>query len=186
MTIRAGLQGRGGVTGDRGLQFSWELSGSGWATYRISDAADEQKSIVSYCTNALADLLHGVAGLYGEPSVQRVSFDLEPDEVRWRLRRRGKDVDIFIYRFPDMNVSWDAPDEDGELSWSSTQPRRLLGHAVMEAAQAVLSLHGEAGYLKKWVQHPFPAVELQGLRRLHQQEDDCEQCQNSPGPDIHS
>ncbi|WP_121828098.1 hypothetical protein [Streptomyces sp. S1] len=163
------------------LQFSWELSGSGWATYRISDAAGEQKNFVSYCTNALADLLYGVAGLYGESSAQRVSFDLEPAEVRWRLRRQGADVDIAIYYFPDMHASWGAPDEDGRLSWSSTQPRRVLGHAVMEAAQTVLSLHGEAGYREKWVQHPFPVAALQDLRRLHQQDDDCEQCQGRSG-----
>ncbi|WP_371096194.1 hypothetical protein [Streptomyces sanglieri] len=166
------------MTGD--LQFSWELSGSGWATCRIADTAREQKNFVSYCTNALADLLHGVAGLYGQSSVQRVSFDLEPAEVRWRMRRRGADVDIAIYYFPDMHGSWDAPDEDGKLSWSSAQPRSVLGHAVLEAAQAVLSLHGEAGYLEKWVQHPFPVAALQDLRRLHHRDDECEQCQDSP------
>ncbi|WP_245238982.1 hypothetical protein [Streptomyces sp. MZ04] len=106
------------MTGD--LQFSWELSGSGWATCRIADTAEEQKNFVSYCTDALADLLFRVAGLYGTSPVQRVSFDLEPAEVRWRLRRRGADVDIAIYRFPDMATSWDAPDEDGTLSWNST------------------------------------------------------------------
>ncbi|MFE9820539.1 hypothetical protein [Streptomyces sp. NPDC005773] len=136
----------------------------------------------AHCTNALADLLHGVAGLYGKSFVHRISFDLEPAEVRWCLRRRGADVDISIYYFPDMGGSWDAPDEDGRLSWSSTQPRRVLGHAVMEAAQAVLSLHGEAGYLEKWVQYPFPVAALQDLRRLHRRDDGCrhEQCQGSP------
>ncbi|WP_351236845.1 hypothetical protein [Streptomyces sp. NPDC002133] len=166
------------MTGD--LQFSWELSGSGWATCRIADTAGEQKNFVSYCTDALADLLFRVAGLYGDSSVQRVSFDLEPAEVRWRLRRRGADVDIAIYYFPDMSRSWDAPDDEGTLSWSSTQPRHVFGHAVMEAAQAVLSLHGEAGYREKWVQHPFPVTALQDLRRLHQRDDECEQCQGSP------
>jgi hypothetical protein len=163
-----------------GLRFSWELSGSGWATYRIADTVGEQKNFVSYCTNALADMLCGVAGLYGDSSVQRISFDLEPAEMRWQLRRRGADVKIAIYYFPDMSGSWDAPDRDGRLSWSSTQPRRVLGHAVMEAAQAVLSLHGEDGYLEKWVQHPFPVAAQQDLRRLHQRDDECEQCQDSP------
>ncbi|RSS53236.1 hypothetical protein [Streptomyces sp. WAC01280] len=165
------------MTGD--LQFSWELGGSGWAAYRIADTAAEQKHIVSYCTDALADLLFGVTGLYGTSSVQRVSFDLEPAEVRWRLRRRGADVYIAIYSFPDVSTSWDAPDGEGTLSWSSSQPRRVFSHAVMEAAQAVLSLHGEAGYLEKWHRYPFPVAALQDLRRLHQRDDECEQCQGS-------
>ncbi|MFD5499153.1 hypothetical protein ACFWJS_05445 [Streptomyces sp. NPDC127061] len=166
------------MTGD--LQFSWELSGSGWATCRIADTAAEQKDFISYCTDALADLLFGVTGLYGTSTVQRVSFDLEPAELRWRLQRRGADVYIAVYSFPDMSTSWDAPDREGALSWSSTQPRRVFGHVVMEAAQAVLSLHGEAGYRDKWHRYPFPIAALQDLRRLHQRDDECEQCQGSP------
>ncbi|WP_306326756.1 hypothetical protein [Streptomyces venezuelae] len=162
------------------LQFSWELGGSGWATYRIADSSSEQKGIVGYCTDALADLLYAVTGLYGDSPAQRVSFDLEPAELRWRLRRRGTDVTIAIYRFPDMSTSWDSPDDAGTLSWSSTQPRSVLGHAVMEAAETVLRVHGEVGYQEKWVRYPFPVAALQDLRWLHRRNDDCrhEQCRD--------
>ncbi|WP_351233243.1 hypothetical protein [Streptomyces sp. NPDC002133] len=160
------------MTGD--LQFSWELSGSGWATCRIADGSSERKDFVSYCTDALADLLHGVAGLYGPTTVQRVSFDLEPAEVRWVLRGRGSDVDIAIYRFPDMDASFGVPDEEGTLSWSSSQTRSVLGHAVVEAAQAVLREHGEDGYQERWVRYPFPTAALQDLRRFHVRDDECQ------------
>ncbi|GAA2431965.1 hypothetical protein GCM10010433_35630 [Streptomyces pulveraceus] len=160
------------MTGD--LQFSWELSGSGWATCRIADGASEQKDIVSYCTDALADLLRHVAGLYGPTSVQRVSFDLEPAESRWVLRVRDPDVSIAIYLFPDMSTSHDKPDSEGRLVWRTKQPRALLSHAVVEAAQDVLRIHGEDGYRAKWVQHPFPVAALQDLRRLHMRDDSCE------------
>nr|WSX72867.1 hypothetical protein OH826_02780 [Streptomyces sp. NBC_00899]WSX81065.1 hypothetical protein OH826_48730 [Streptomyces sp. NBC_00899] len=157
-----------------GLTFSWELSGSGWATCIIKDGSSERKDFVSYCTDALADVLHGVAGLYGSTPVHRLSFDLEPVEVRWVLRGRGPEVDLSIYCFPDISASFDAPDQEGTLVWGSTQPRGLLGHVVMEAAQSVLQIHGEDGYLVKWVQHPFPLAALQDLRRLHLQHDRCE------------
>ncbi|MFC8063762.1 hypothetical protein [Streptomyces sp. NPDC057293] len=156
------------------LQFSWELSGSGWATCLIKDRSSERKDIVSYCTDALADLLHGVAGLYGPVPISRFSFDLEPAEVRLVLRGMGSEVDVAIYRFPDMSASFDAPDNQGTLVWGSTQPRDLLGHVVIEAAQSVLQLHGEDGYRAKWVQHLFPVAALQDLRRLHLQHDRCE------------
>ncbi|MEU6872874.1 hypothetical protein [Streptomyces sp. NPDC046751] len=156
------------------LEFSWELSGSGWATCRIADGVSERKDFVSYCTDALADVLHGVLGLYGRTSVQRFSFDLEPAEVRWVLRREGSEVHVAIYRFPDMSTSFDTPDQAGALTWSSTQPLSLLGHVVLEAAQSVVRLHGEDGYRAKWVQHPFPVAALQDLRRLHLQHDRCE------------
>ncbi len=155
------------------LRFGWELSGSGWATWRIEDDDAEWNAHVSYCTNALADVLHGVGGLYGPTSVQRVSFDLEPAEARWVLSSGGPDIDMAIYRFPDMSTSFDRPDQEGARVWGSTHPRTLLGHVVLEAAQSVLRLHGEDGYLAKWVQHPFPVAVLQDLRRLHLQHDTC-------------
>lgn len=156
------------------LEFSWELRGTGWAICRIADGASERKDFVSYCTDALADVLHGVAGLYGRTSVQRFSFDLEPAEVRWVLRRSGSDVHIAIYRFPDMSTSFDVPDRAGTLSWTSTQPLGLLGHVVLEAAQSVARLHGEDGYRAKWMRYPFPVAALQDLRRLHLQYDRCQ------------
>ncbi|MEV7275814.1 hypothetical protein [Streptomyces sp. NPDC093111] len=156
------------------LQFSWELSGSGWATCRVADRDAERVDVVSYLTDALGDMLRGVAGLYGPAAVQRVSFELEPAEVRWVLRGRGSHVEIAIYEFPDMMASWNAPDEQGTLVWRSTQSRRELGHAVVEAAQAVLSRHGEGGYRAKWVEHPFPVAALNDLRRLHVSGDRCQ------------
>ncbi|MFJ3205134.1 hypothetical protein [Streptomyces sp. NPDC086989] len=166
------------------LRFSWELGGSGWATCRIADGTSEWKDIVSYLSDALADTLHAMVGLYGASDVERISFELEPAEARWRLRRRGADVTIDIYRFPDSMTSWDQPDDAGSLSWSTTQPRSVLCHAVMEAAEEVLRTHGEAGYRKKWDAHPFPVAALHDLRRLHRQNDSCrqEECRRVPGP----
>ncbi|MEV4943094.1 hypothetical protein [Streptomyces zaomyceticus] len=165
------------------LQFSWELMGTGGATYRIADGASEHRAHVGHCTDALADLLYAVTGLYGNSSGERVSFDLEPREMRWLLRHQGADVAITVFEFPDGATSWGSPDErEGALSWSSTQPRSALSHAVAEAAASVLRKHGEAGYLEKWVRYPFPVAALQDLRRLHRRGDDCghEQCRDSP------
>ncbi|MGW1267191.1 hypothetical protein [Streptomyces sp. NPDC002491] len=88
-------------------------------------------------------------------------------------------MEITIYLFPDMSTSWDAPDGEGTLCWNSVQPRAALGHAVVEAAEGVLHLHGETGYRKKWMQHDFPSAVLDDLRRLHQRDDECshENCQ---------
>lgn len=157
----------------RSLHFSWELSGSGWARYRIWDGSTKHGDSASYCTNALADVLKGVAGLYGLHDVQRFSFDLEPAEARWILRRRNDDVHIAIRRFPDMLTSHDVPDGQGTLVWTSTRPRALLAHAVLMAAEKVWHTHGEEGYLRKWQLHPFPTRELEALRSLHLAVDDC-------------
>ncbi|MCT9091201.1 hypothetical protein N4G70_20385 [Streptomyces sp. ASQP_92] len=133
----------------------------------------EHEDTPSYCTHALADLLTGVAGLYGADAARRVSFDMEPPEVRWVLRAGGKTVGIDIYWFPDLHESFRLPDGDGELRWSSVQPRRVVAHAVLEAAQGVLDKHGAKGYRKQWGDEPFPAAELGELRRLHEERDNC-------------
>ncbi|MFC9591336.1 hypothetical protein ACFTUC_16300 [Streptomyces sp. NPDC056944] len=164
------------------LRFDWQLSGIGGASYRIADGTSEHRAHVGYCTDALADLLHAVTGLYGDSTAERVSFDLEPIEMRWRFRRRGADVAITVFEFPDGATSWGTPeDTGGTLCWNSSQPRSVFGHAVMEAAATVLRLHGEAGYQEKWMRHPFPVAALQDLRRLHRRDDDCrhEQCRNN-------
>ncbi|MEY9996847.1 hypothetical protein ABIE67_008879 [Streptomyces sp. V4I8] len=51
------------------------------------------------------------------------------------LSGRGPDIDMAIHLFADMSTSFDRPDQDGTLVWRSTQPRALVGHAVLEAAQ---------------------------------------------------
>ncbi|GHB24863.1 hypothetical protein GCM10010377_13570 [Streptomyces viridiviolaceus] len=84
-----------------------------------------------------------------------------------------QDVEILVHLFADMFTSFELPDDEGELSWSSIQPRSVVGHAVTEAAQTVLRQHGEEGYRKKWMQHPFPVSALQDLRRLHLRDDEC-------------
>ncbi|MGW9502680.1 hypothetical protein ACWGRT_17260 [Streptomyces albidoflavus] len=80
-------------------------------------------------------------------------------------------MEITIYRFRDMSQSWNAPDDEGTRCWSSNQPRAALGHVVLEAAEAVLRLHGNAGYREKWVQHDFPCAVMNDLRRLHRRDD---------------
>ncbi|MGW4379400.1 hypothetical protein [Kitasatospora sp. NPDC004531] len=156
------------------IGFEWQLSGSGWASCRISDGATEAKFAGSYCTDALADLLGGLAGRYRPEPVERISFDLEPAEIRWVLRGDGTDVDISIRQFPDIYRSYDRPDTDGALTWHSVQPRSGLVHAVVEAARAVLREHGEAGYKARWARFEFPVAALRRLRQQHLLHDECD------------
>lgn len=157
----------------RSLHFSWELRGSGWATYRIWDGSTQHRGIAGHCTDALADLLSGVAALHGAHDIRRFSFDREPVEERWTLRRCDSDVRVTIRHFPDIATSFGAPDEKGTLVWTSRRPRAVLAHAVLMAASRVLRIHGEDGYLQAWPGHAFPAAELETLRRVHLAADDC-------------
>ncbi|NJP68226.1 hypothetical protein [Streptomyces spiramenti] len=61
---------------------------------RRSDGASDHTDHVGYCTEAPGDPLGTAAGLYGPVRTNRVSFAMEPQEVRWVFRVRGSQVDI--------------------------------------------------------------------------------------------
>ncbi|MFI5800152.1 hypothetical protein [Streptomyces sp. NPDC051677] len=156
----------------------WELTGHGWASCRLSAADGQEAGLVcGYLTDALADLVAATGGLYGPAREIRFFFDVEPTELRWVLRRGGSeeadDVEVTVYRFPDVAVSLDLPDSAGTVVWRSTQPRPVFAHAVLEAAEAVLARHGEDGYRERWGQHDYPVALVQDLRRLHLRDDAC-------------
>ncbi|WP_067970894.1 hypothetical protein [Nocardiopsis trehalosi] len=151
------------------FSFAWELREHGGAVCRVGDAGGGAAFVARRPADALADVLHGLCGLYGPLPGERFFFDGEPVEIRWVLRREGPDVDIAVYLFPDMRDSLGLPDTAGLLVWRSRQRRRRVVHAVLAAAQAVLEppRDGSAPH------PPFPAGPLRDLRRAHRREDGC-------------
>lgn len=159
------------------FQLKWELQKHGWARCHLAEGSRRTSLTVSYCTDALADLVSAAGQLYGQQRTARFFFDAEPQELRWVVRAGGDagedEVDVTVYQFPDVGVSPALPDAEGTVLWRSAHPRGVFAHAVLDAAQDVLAEHGEAGYRARWVLHPFPAAPLQDLRRLHLRDDAC-------------
>ncbi|MFK0283861.1 hypothetical protein ACIQVL_25845 [Streptomyces sp. NPDC090499] len=156
------------------FQLKWELVGHGWAKCHLADDAKQASLLVSYCTDALADLVAATSALYEQGSTTRFFFDAEPQELRWVLRPANDAIGVTIYKFPDVAVSPDLPDTDGTVIWQSAHPRHAFSHAVLDAAQNVLTEHGEAGYRAKWKLHPFPVSLVRDLHGLHLRDDDCD------------
>ncbi|MGV5031451.1 hypothetical protein ACVB8X_02795 [Streptomyces sp. NRAIS4] len=156
------------------FQLKWELVGRGWAKCHLTDDSQKASLVVSYCTDALADLVSATGELYRQRRTSRFFFDAEPQELRWALRAADEAVGVTVYTFPDVALSPDLPDTDGTVVWQSAHPRRVFVHAVLDAAQHVLTEHGEAGYRAQWMFHPFPIGLVQDLRRLHLRDDVCD------------
>jgi len=104
-----------------------------------------------------------------------VLVEEEPGEYRWIFVRTGdNDIRLNILAFDDMysrpaNLPGVAelrpqPDERGELVFSTTQPLSVLARAIADGAAAALGEYGEAGYLAKWVEAPFPTGHLALIR----------------------
>lgn len=145
------------------LMVDWHLGHAGWADCRIADERSAVALHFGYCTDALRDLLAEMASVIaGRAATARFSFDAEPTEYRWMLRARSDGIEVCIHRF----ASFGDPEGSGELVWRSCQPRVRLASLFADAAQRVLDVHGEDGYLRRWVQHPFPVNELRELHRL--------------------
>ncbi|MFG3123687.1 hypothetical protein ACGFYO_16965 [Streptomyces sp. NPDC048201] len=155
------------------LQLKWELRDHGWARCHLANDSHQASLSVSYCTDALADLVAAAGRLYGQQRTTRFFFDAEPQELRWVLRATDVLIDVTIYEFPDVSVSLGLPDTAGTVIWQSAHSRRLFSHAVLNAAQNVFIEHGEAGYQAKWMLYPFPVALVQDLRRLHLRDDAC-------------
>lgn len=147
---------------NRSVDFSFRLTGSGWAEARIADDASFVKMTVSYLTDALGDLLTALAALKrGDSETEQFSWDGEPEEYRWRLDRDGDDVVVTILWFFDIYRP--QHDQAGRLVFTTRQPLAELVRVVSAGASQLLDEVGEEGYRERWVEHPFPTAALAEL-----------------------
>lgn len=146
------------------FEFSYSLTGAGWAKAVVSDGEHRATVTASYLTDVLRDLLDAVAEVAEGESESRCLWTEEPGEFRWILRRAHGDVEIQVIEFKETYSR--ASDLDGILRFRSTQPMGLVARRVANAAQDVLDSLGPHGYRDRWVEHPFPSDALEGLSRL--------------------
>ena len=94
----------------------------------------------------------------------RCSWDEEPGEFRW-IFHRVDDLDVVELRilwFPEL---WgNASDADGQEVFRTTQSALHFGRSFSQQPNGA-DEHGEGGYAKEWVEHPFPTEALARLRR---------------------
>jgi hypothetical protein len=146
------------------VEFSFRLTGTGWAEGRIAVGDSFATPTASYLSDALGDLIRAVRGLLEGANEARASWEEEPGEYRWVFQRDESEVRIRLIAFRDIYDH--APDEDGQALLDGTCTVRDLGVAVASAAQRVLDEVGPAGYQERWVEHPFPTDDLAALEQL--------------------
>jgi len=146
-----------------GVEFAYELVGTGWAAAHITHGDQTVEITASYLSDALGDLLLAVWTLTEGETDARYSWDEEPGEYRWLFHRDGDSVDMHVLEFGEL---WGGrPDEHGRTVFRAHVPLRSLVVAVAGAAVGVEEQHGHEGYRKKWVDHDFPADTLSHLHR---------------------
>jgi hypothetical protein len=144
------------------FEFSYHLTGSGWSEARVADEANHVIVTASYLSDALRSLIEAVSLIVEGADEARCSWDEEPGEYRWILRRETDGVALEILVFDEL---WnDEPDEAGRPVFSTRQSPLRVARAVLSGAQRVLDDLGEAEYERQWVEHPFPTAALERLR----------------------
>lgn len=149
------------------LTIDYKLTGSGWAECTIADGEQTCTVTASYLADAFGDLvLAAVAQLHWFDSLS-FSFREEPGEFRWVFtsgQQHPDDIDLKILDPYDRYEG--KPGSEGRLLFHTVCDRRDFAKAVQQVATKLLADYGEAGYLEKWVEYPFPTESLNELNRL--------------------
>jgi hypothetical protein len=147
------------------LSIVYRLTGVGWAECTIADADGTCTVSASYLSDALQNLVLAAGALLSRFSSMTISFDEEPGEYRWVISSpRLNEIEVQILSLDEL---WgDKPNSEGRLMFRTICTPETFAGAVHAAASSVLAEYGEAGYLEKWSEHPFPMAQFEHLSRM--------------------
>lgn len=144
------------------MKLRYNLTGSGWSEAVLEDGAHTVTVTASYLSDALGALSRGALAVLRGSGEVRFSFDEEPGEYRWVLRK--KDAENYELTLLEFTTLWaNKPDDAGSVIFQRNVSRLGFAKMVLMALEDVRHEYGEAGYKAKWVSHEFPSRELAEL-----------------------
>jgi hypothetical protein len=146
------------------VQFSFQLVGVGWARAEVNGDSGDATLTASYLGDALGDLLDAVGTLLDGAESATCHWEEEPGEFRWKFVREGERVHLVVLALPDNLPP--QPDESGAEVFRTDDSLTSIANTIADGAQRVLDEWGEAGYLERWVEAPFPTAQLARVRKL--------------------
>ena len=144
------------------LRLRYDLTGTGWAECMFELNGQCATVSASYLSHALDDLCRAtVEVLSGRPRSEAV-FEEEPGKYRWVLDRvRERELRI---RLIDGVIT--PENRSATVLVDSECQATEFAEVLLSELQRLLELHGEEGYLDKWVRFPFPRDRLAQLSTL--------------------
>ena len=148
--------------------FDFTLLEHGWAKAQVASPETVQPLSASYLSDALGDLTRSVIRLFSATELETItcSWQEEPGEFRWIIRRCGDSIRLQIRMFHDTASR--KRDEEGSLLFETQCSLLRLATQVQSQLYHVLTKFGEEGYLLRWMNYPFPMSEYQQLTTLIQ------------------
>jgi hypothetical protein len=147
------------------LSIDYKLTGSGWAECTVAD--DDQSCTVtaSYLSDAFGNLVLSAVTMLKWFNAVSFSFEEEPGEFKWELQSLP-DNHLDVKLFEGYRDHGSTPHWKYKVIFEKTSTPLEFGRAVAAAGKALLEEYGEAGYLEKWVEFPFPTENFRQLDQL--------------------
>jgi hypothetical protein len=149
------------------ISFRYELEGTGWADAYLGDGTDSATIPASYLCDALRDLVDAIQSLFTTDSAECVWHE-EPGEVKWRFARNGDSVELRVEWWNEIRTH---PDRDewhfalDKVMFSGQAKFLDFATQVDQELRRLLEKWGLDGYLREWIEHPFPGESHQRLRQ---------------------
>lgn len=150
-------------TAVRPVSFWFRLIGAGTGRAGISDGQHDAQFITSYLSDPLGDLARAMIVLLQGGSKAHCAWAEEPGEWRWLFERHGGELGIRILWFERTFSK--APDEQGELRYSSRCRLRQFASQVREQLRQILNEVGLEEYREEW-RGDFPLARYEQLNEL--------------------
>ncbi len=143
------------------MEFTYRLTGTGWAEARVSDGSSSATITASYLEDA-SECYSKLSAMCSKARMRLGARGRKSQASIGVFERAGSDVHPRVLAFRDVYSR--EPDDKGVVIFDTRQPLRAMAVAIADGAQAVLDEYGEDEYLRRWVDHPFPLGHLEMIR----------------------
>lgn len=148
------------------ILFRYELAGSGWADAYLSDGTNSTEIPASYICDALRELVDAIWSLFSANRSECV-WQEEPGEARWYFTRSQESVRVRVEWWNEMRAHPDGNEFElvlDKVMFSGESPFLAFAQQVDQELQRLFEKWGLEGYLREWIEHPFPVDSHQRLR----------------------
>ncbi|OAM26053.1 hypothetical protein A7P95_10080 [Eikenella longinqua] len=153
-----------------GFDIAYELHDAGWASVSVAYNGQSFKQAVSYLHDSLGDLAALGVALQngGRITEQKVLFLDEPGELALLAyaEEGSPDAELLLLHSADWFFSFGFTARGQETLWRGRVPRHELAGKIHRILHHLYCHIGEAEYLRRWGEHPFPS---EGYLKLHEQ-----------------
>lgn len=144
------------------IEVQYKLVGTGWSECVLDVDGHTCTVTASYLSDALGEFVKAVNHILGGGNEAKFSFDEEPGEYRWILKRTEDDALLIkIIEFPELWGNKD--DSEGKVIFEVTCPAHAFGKALLVSLNDLLDEYDITGYKEKWLDAEYPVEQYIGL-----------------------